>query len=130
MKTERAGFVTLAFRNLQSQQQLTPNLKFGKDLGRSGPFPLLLVVPGHGGAVPGQNRDKFFPLPWRPMQPPDGLPDMSRVWFRIQLAQVRRGRRPRKEVEAERFKLREQYDREIDDIVAEMHAILPQHLAK
>jgi site-specific DNA recombinase len=136
VKAEREGFANACFRNLSSHQYLTPNVLSRNNLAQSGRSPLILVIPGCGVGAPGQIRDKFLasvPLgesPARPTKIPEPL-DLPLLLVSVRRSPGRRrGPRSREEVEAERRKLHDDTEREIDALVAEFHSLLPRDQAK
>jgi site-specific DNA recombinase len=98
---------------------------------QSGWSRFVLVVPGCGGVRQGQNRDNSHSAPINPGRPTPFIPSKPkgkvRIWIVVRSRfRGRRGHRPSAEVEAERRQLRETTDRELDDLVAEFHRILPR----
>ena len=121
------------FHKVHNKPRFASNRFGSQDLGQSGYSSLFPVVPHCGGAGPGQflakSHDGQRPRhdDGRPIRPVDLFYLVTRS--RRSSRPHRRGIRRREELAADRKKLRDDVEREIDVIVAEMHDLLPRHKA-
>jgi hypothetical protein len=112
-----------------AQWEFAPKVKSGKQLGQSGCFRLSPGVTRWKGAQPGQFRDKSWQRPSNRSYANSCADECAWISRRLRrrrhLLRNKSGRRT--ELEAERAKLQADVEREIDLIVADMHAQLPRH---
>ncbi|HVK13342.1 MAG TPA: recombinase family protein, partial [Gemmataceae bacterium] len=117
--TERAGFASRAFRKSLATTTFLRNHWPSRGLAHSDSIRSFPVVPRPEGGRPGQIRDKFVRdgiAKSRPLFPPPG-PGRSRS--NRPSTYRRRGSRRRQDILADRARLKEQTEREIDAIHAE-----------
>ncbi len=132
-QAEREGFDAASFRNIHLANDFGPNALTHTTLGHSSQDWLIPVVPGYAGRQPGQIRDKISAQRTIPYRQQPTAPNLPLPYVRLRILPNRRrrtGKRTRQEIEAERRRLRDEIEREIDLIVTEMHELLPRHKAK